>query len=257
MPRISRHAIVEKGARLADDVQVEAFACIGPEVSAGPGCLIGAGATLTGRTTLGAKCRVFPLAIVGAAPPDAPPGQAGQCLLGEANAVREHVTICAGAGAPTRIGNDNLIMIGCLVGPGAVIGDHGIFANYTHIDASSVVEDYVRTSAFTSVLPGSRVGAYSMLAGYTSVEGAAPPFAMLQGDPFRVRGVNTENLRRCGFGDDDIRALKDAFRQLFNGSTGRPDEKLVRKFLARKDLNVHVRRLLESTYTPPPQGAAP
>ena len=247
MPQISRYAVAESGAHLAEDVQVGPFAYVGPEVVLGPGCVLDAGATVTGRTSLGAKCRVFPMAVVGAAPEGSP---VGQCVMGEANTIREHVTVCGGAEEPTRIGNDNLIMIGCLIGPGVIIGDHGIFTNYTHVSGPSVIEDYVRTSAFTTVLPGARVGAYSFLAGYTGIEGTAPPFAMLQGYPYRVRGVNTENLRRCGFGDDDIRALKEAFRQLFNGTAGRPEEKLIRKMLAQKDLNPHVRRMIESTYAP-------
>jgi UDP-N-acetylglucosamine acyltransferase len=255
MPQISQRAVVEPGARLADDAQVGPFAYVGPEAVLGPGCIVDAGASVMGRTTLGAKCRVFPLAAVGTAPPGA--DRPGQCILGQANTVREHATVYAGADPPTRIGNDNLIMIGCLIGPGATVGDHGIFTNYTQINGPSVIEDYVRTSAFATVAAGSRVGAYSFLAGYTGINGAVPPFAMVQGCPSRVRGVNTENLRRCGFGDDDIRALRDAFRQLFNGSTGQPDDKLVRKLLAQKELNHHVRRMLESTYAPPGPGSPP
>jgi len=243
MPEVSRQAVVEKGAQLADDVKVGPFVYIGSCVRIGPGCVIDSGATVTGQTVIGAKCRIFPLAVVGSAPDGS--DQMGTCTIGQANTIREHVTINAGCDEPTQIGDDNLIMIGCLVGAGARIASHCVLNNCTQINPGARIDDYVWTSAFTSVLPGGSVGAYTFLVGYTGVETDAPPFAMVQGYPFRVRGVNSERLRRCGFGDDDIRALKEAFRQLYNGSADQINEPALRKMQDRKDLNPHVVRLIE------------
>ena len=183
MPQISPNAMVEKSAELADDVRVGPFAYIGPAVRIGPGCVIDTGASILGRTTLGAKCHVFPFTVIGA---DAGQTGNGECFIGQANSFREHVTICAGLKAPTRIGDDNLIMIGCQIGPAAVIGDHCILTNSTQIEGRSQIDDYVGTSAFTYVSAGVRVGSYTYIAGYTGVEDHAPPFAMVQGCPARV-----------------------------------------------------------------------
>ena len=245
MPQISSTAVVEAGAELADDVRVGAFAYIGPAVKIGPGCIIENNATIVGRTTLGARNRVFPMAVIGQSPDTS--GRDGLCVLGDANAIREHVTIYAGLGEPTIIGDDNLLMIGCQVGPSARVGDHGIFANCTHIEAQARVQDYVRSSAFTIVYPQSTVGAYTFLAGYTGIDHDAPPFAMVQGFPYRVRGINAENLKRCGFGEDDIRSLKQAFRELWDGVATRPDATVLQQMLAdAPSLNPHVRTLLEA-----------
>ncbi|MFA6132691.1 MAG: hypothetical protein WC869_01590 [Phycisphaerae bacterium] len=243
MPEISRYAVVEKTAKLAADVRVGPFAYIGPQAVLGAGCVIENGATIVGQTTLGAKCHVFPMAVIGAVPGQA--GQVGRCVLGEANSIREHVTLSGGLEAPTRIGNDNLIMIGCQIGPGASVGDHCIITNCTQIDGGATIEDYVGTSAFTFIAPGAKVGMYTYIAGYTGIEGQAPPYAMVQGYPARVRGVNSEKLRRCGFGDDDIRALKEAFRELFNGAGAQADPDVLRRMAGEASLNVHVRRLVE------------
>ena len=213
MAVISPLAVVEAGATLADDVRVAPFAYVGADVRAGAGCVIESNASVTGRTDLGARTHVFPLAAVGA-PCDAG-GAPGRCTIGQNNVIREHVTIYAASGAGvTEIGDDNLIMVGCRIGPGARLGRQGIFANGTDIGAGARVEDFVRTSGMTAIAPGARVGAYSFVAGFARVEGAVPPYAMLQGDPCRVRGVNTELLKRCGFSEDDIRVLKLAFRRV-------------------------------------------
>jgi len=244
MPRISSSAIVEKTAELADDVQVGAFAYVGAEVRVGPGCVIENSATVMGKTVLGARTHVFPLAVVGADPE--PDGGSGECVIGEANAIREHVTICAGRETPTRIGQDNLIMIASQVGAEATVGSHVIMANSTHVGVGAVVEDYVRTSGFTVISPGATVGAYTFTAGYSEVVHDVPPYAMIQGSPIRVRGVNTTNLRRCGFGEEDIRDLKDAFRDLFNGSSDSVSEQALQRLLAEAPASVHVRGLAEA-----------
>ncbi len=242
MPRVSPKAMIEDGAKLADDVWVGPFAYVGPEADIRAGCVIEAGASVLGRTEIGARTRVFPLAVVGAAPD----GRVGSCIVGEANSLREHVTVYAGEREATRIGADNLIMIGSAVGAGATVGDHAIFANCTHIGPGAAVEDYVRTSAFPLIAAGVRVGAYTFVNGYANVVRDVPPFAIVEGDPVRVRGVNAENLRRCGFGDRDIRALKDAFREMYNGAGGRPNAKAVARLLERTDLNPHVLRAVEA-----------
>ena len=244
MPQISRYAVVEETARLAEDVQVGAFSYIGPHVRIGPGCVIHNNATVTGRTTLGDRNVVFPMAVVGACA-DASAGP-GECEIGQANAFREHVTVYAGIESPTRIGADNLIMINSQIGAGATVGDHAIFANCTVVGPGAVVEDYVRTSGFTTVFPRVRVGAYTMVAGYAGIDRDAPPFAMVQGYPFRVRGCNTENLKRCAFGETDIRALKRAFRDLFNGSAGQINARVLKKLTRKPPANAHVRRLVEA-----------
>jgi UDP-N-acetylglucosamine acyltransferase len=242
MPRISPHATVAETAVLAGDVRVGAFCHIGPEVELGPGCEIGSNVTIVGRTTLGARTRVYPMAVIG----ESPPGGAGTgaCVLGEANAIREHVTIFAGTDAPTRIGNHNLIMIASQVGAGAVVGDHGIFDNCSRIGAGAAVEDYVRMSGFASVADGARVGAYSFVAGYACVRRDAPPYVMLQGSPVRARGINTRNLKACGFDEKDIRELKGAFRELFSGRDGKVSRKALRKLEAAGKGSAHVRKLL-------------
>ena len=244
MPMISSKAVVEASAEVADDVRIGPFSYVGPDVRLGPGCVIENNVTITGRTTLGAKVHVFPLAVLGVSPGGEE--ACGQCEIGEACSIREFVTIYGGTERPTRLGVDNLVMIGSVIGAGATIGDHGIFANCTHICEGAVIEDYVRASAFPVIERGVRVGAYSFINGYAGVDRNVPPFAIVEGSPVRVRGVNVENLKRCGFGEGDIRALKGAFRELYDGSTGRADAKAVAELASRPRLNPYVRRLVEA-----------
>ena len=45
------------------------------------------------------------------------------------------------------------------------------------------------------------------------------PFFITDGNPPRVRGVNSIGLRRAGFSEQARRALKNAYRMLFRSAT--------------------------------------
>ena len=94
--------------------------------------------------------------------------------------------------------------------------------------------------------PGTRVGAYTFIAGYAGIDRDAPPFAMVQGFPFRVRGVNTQNLKRCGFGEETIAALKQAFRCLFNGDGDQVSPDAIRAWAAANPMDEALRYLVDS-----------
>jgi len=243
MANISDKAIIDPGARISEDVSIGPFCYIGPNVKIGPGCKIDNNVTIVGNTTIGEYNRLFPMAIVGTS---FTTGENGICVMGNANTIREHVTIYAGVeDNPTVIGRNNLVMIASQVGAGANLGDHGIFANNTSIGPGSHIEDYVRTSAFSFIDGEITLGAYSFTAGYTHVNRNAPPFAMLQGAPYRVRGANTHNLKACGFGEDDIKEIKLAIHELYNGKH-QLNVAALTKMQKRKHLNQYVRALLES-----------
>ena len=242
VPDISPLAIVEEGAKLADDVRVGPFSYIGPEAVLAAGCVIDNSVTIAGKTSLGENTHVFPMAVIGVASRGR--SDTGRCVIGEANTIREHATIYCGKGQTTRIGNGNLIMIGCIIGSGANVADHGIFDNCSHIGPGARIGNYVRMSGFATVCPDKSVGDYAFVTGYSNVDSDAPPYSRVQGSPIRVRGVNTTNLKRCGFGDEDIRSIKSAFRELFNGSDDKMDRKVAGKLL--DDPNPYVRRLGEA-----------
>ncbi len=242
MPEISPYAIVEDTADIAADVKVGAFCYIGEHVRIGAGCIVENNVTVIGKTKIGQKNHIFPMAVIGTSM--GRPDEEGKCVIGEGNVIREHATLYAGIDRPTQIGNGNLIMIGCMIGPGAQISDHGVFDNLTSIHAGATVEEYVWTSGYTQIEANATVGAYTFTVGYSCIDRDVPPFAMIQGFPIRVRGVNTRNLKRCGFGDDDIRAIKAAFRELFNGAADYLNADALEKLQSHS--NLHVRRLAEA-----------
>ena len=232
MADIHATSIIARGAKLARDVVVGPFCTIGPKVRIASGVVVHGNVTIDGATTIGVQCEIFPMAAIGVSADGG--GAVGKCVLGRANAVREHVTIYAGDGRETTtLGDDNLVMIGSQIGPGATVGDHNILANVCHVASGATIENYVRMSAFSYVDENVSLGSYTFVAGFAHVDRVAPPFAMLQGSPFRVRGVNSHLLKSCGFGEEDIRELKRLFRELYNG-TGTVNAEAMQRICAQR-----------------------
>jgi UDP-N-acetylglucosamine acyltransferase len=256
MPEISPKAVVANPSAVAEDVVIGPFSFLGEDVTVESGARIAGNVTIVGRTRIGQGCMLFPGCVVGVSPRHRSDEAAGSCLIAAGNVIREHVTIEAGAdpdGPGTRLGEENLLMVGCQVGHDAELAGKGIFANFTRVEHHCRIETFVRTYGFTDILAYATVGAYTLTTGYASIDRDAPPYAIVQGIPFRVRGMNSENLRRCGFDADTIAAIKDAFHALFNGGPDCPDPAALES-VRQAARNEHVDYLVESLRS---SGASP
>src|SRR5689334_13563077 len=68
MPTIHPTAIVDRGAELADDVQIGAYAIVGRGVTIGQSTTVHAHSIIQGSTAIGAHCEIGPAAYLGLDP---------------------------------------------------------------------------------------------------------------------------------------------------------------------------------------------
>jgi len=219
VPTVHATAVVEKGARLADDVVVGAFAVIGPEVEIGPGTSIGPHALVTGRTRIGARNRVFQFASIGDVPQDRKyGGEPTRTVLGDDNVVREYVSIHAGTAqdrGETTIGDGNWFLAYTHVAHDCVVGSHTTFSNNAQLAGHVHVGDYATMGGFTGVHQFCRIGAHAMIAAGAIVLQDVPPYVTVAGYPAKPAGTNNEGLRRRGFAAADIATVRRAYRTLY------------------------------------------
>ncbi len=215
---IDPRAVVDPGARLAEDVQVGAFAVIGAQVEIGPGCRIGPHAVLQGPARLGANNQVFPFASIGAAPQDRKYRDEDTRLeIGDDNVFRECCTVNRGttASGVTKVGNDNLCMAYTHVAHDCVVGDHCIMANYATLGGHVELGDWVIMAGYSGIHQFCKVGAHAFLANNTAVTRDVPPYVLVTGQPARPHSINSEGLKRRGFSEQQIRNLRNAYKALY------------------------------------------
>jgi UDP-N-acetylglucosamine acyltransferase len=212
-------AIVEPGARLAPGVSVGAYALIGPQVEIGEGTAIGPHVVVEGRTRIGRHNRVWQFASIGAAPQDKKYGGEDTAVeIGDGNTIREFVTInrgTAGDAGVTRIGDDNWIMAYVHFAHDCQVGSHAIFANYSGVAGHVRVGDWAILGAATLAHQFVRIGAHSFTGMATLLDRDLPPYVGAAGNRAQPYGINTFGLRRRGFPQATLDALKRAYKTIY------------------------------------------
>jgi len=196
-------------------------AIIEDNVEIGPDCEIGAYAVIKQYTRLGARNRVFEHAVIGGEPQDVKfKGETSYLEIGDDNIIREYCTFhrANGEGETTRIGSRNFFMVGVHVAHNCVIGDDNIFANEVALAGHIEIEDHVFLSNNVGAHQFVRMGRYAMIGGKSKIVQDVLPFFITDGNPSRLRGVNSVGLRRGGFSEEERRALKEAYKLLFRST---------------------------------------
>ena len=211
-------AVVSPRAELGAGVRIGPYAVIEEEVFIRDACEIGAHAVIKRFTSLGRRNRVFEHATLGGEPQDVKfKGERSALVIGDDNLIREYVTIhrASGEGEVTRVGSRNFLMIGVHVAHNCAIGDDNIFANGAALAGHITVEDHVFLSNNVGAHQFVRMGRYAMVGGKSKIVQDVLPFFTTDGNPARVRGVNSVGLRRAGFSAESRRRLKHAYQLLF------------------------------------------
>lgn len=216
---IDSRAAVDPAAELAEDVAVGPFAVIGSGVRIGAGTRVGAHAVIQGPTRIGRDNQIHAFASVGTDPQDKKfAGENSRLEIGDGNTIREFVTInrgTAGGGGVTRIGDDNWIMAYVHLAHDCLIGSHTIFANNATLAGHVTVQDHAILGGFTLVHQFCRLGAHCFTAMGSAINRDVPPFVMVAGHMASPRGINTEGLRRRGFGSGRLAAIRRAYKILY------------------------------------------
>ncbi len=216
--KIHSTAMVDASARLAEDVEIGAFACIGAEVEIGPRTVVQSHAVIEGLVRLGPDNFVGHGAIIGGAPQDLvfAAGTRSGIEIGRGNIIREQVTIHRGTVADsfTRIGDENFLMAGAHLGHNCALGNKVVIANNCLLGGYVTIEDGAFLGGGCVFHQFTRIGRLAITQGISGFGKDLPPFVIGAGVN-KVVGLNVVGLKRAGFGADDRAEIKAAFRLLF------------------------------------------
>lgn len=216
---IDQSAIIHSGARLAPGVTVGAYSVVGPEVEIGPGTQVGHHVVIDGRTRIGADNRIFPFCSLGAAPQDKKyAGESTALEIGDRNTIREFCTFNRGTAQDagvTRLGSDNWIMAYVHLAHDCQVEDHTTFANNAQLAGHVHVGQYAILGGFTVVHQFVTIGAHSITAMGTILLQDLPPYVTAAGNTAKPFGINSEGLKRRGFSQDAVAAIKAAYKAIY------------------------------------------
>jgi len=219
---IDARAVVDPSARLAADVAVGPFSIIGSDVEIDAGTWIGPHVVIQGPTRIGRDNRIYQFSSLGEIPQDKKyGGEPTRLEIGDRNTIREFVTINRGTvqdAGLTRLGDDNWIMAYVHIAHDCVIGDRTIFANGASLAGHVHIDDDVVLGGFALVYQFTRLGIHSFCGFACGVHRDVPPYVTVAGYRAEPYGINAEGLRRRGFPDEEIQAIRRAYKVIYRSN---------------------------------------
>jgi len=251
MTDIHPNAVVHKDVRLAEDVQVGPNCVIEKGVSIGAGTVLEANVVIYNNVKIGENNRFFANCVIGGRPQIlgmSDDAKLGGLVIGDNNTIREQVTIHPSIYKDklTKLGNDNLLMIGVHIGHDCILEDKIIMSNYAQISGHCKIETGVWLSGMVLLHQFITIGKWCYAAGMAGVNRDVPPFLIVSGHyPPKVRGVNKRGLVRAGLSEQQQQKILEAYKKLYRRKGGSLIENA--KALAAEDgLDENVRAMVEA-----------
>ena len=216
---IHNTAIINPKAKISSSVEIGPYSIIGPDVEIDKGSIIHSHVNISGHTVIGMNNKIYPFASIGSEPQDMKyKGEKTKLLIGDNNTIREYVTINPGTiqgGGITKIGNNNLIMIGVHIAHDCMVGNNVVIANSTAIAGHAEIEDQVIIGGNCGVQQFTRIGKMAMIGGMTGVSRDVIPYGLSTGNRNYLNGINVIGLRRNKALNKDIIGLTEAYKEIF------------------------------------------
>ena len=193
-------ALVEAGAHLGSDCDIQAYAVV------------------TKHCILGDRVVVHPFAVVGGDPQYLKFDRATTAgvRVGAGTVIREHVTINRSlhAGKHTVVGENCFMMAASHVAHDCEVGNHVVFANAALLAGHVSVGDHTFLGGGAAVHQFCRIGEGVMVAGHAAITRDVPPFTMVA-ERDEVIGLNVVGLKRRGVSGAALAELKAAFAGVY------------------------------------------
>lgn len=224
MAKVHSSAVVDKSVELDEQVEVGPNCVIDKRVSIGAGTTIGANVVIDQDVKIGRGNRFFCNCSIGGQPQilgldaDKP---IGGLVIGDNNVFREQVTIHPSIyeGKNTKIGNNNLLMIGVHIGHDCELQDDIVMSNYAQLSGHCRIESGVWLSGMVLLHQFVTIGKWCYAAGMAGINKDVPPFLIVSGHyPPRVRGVNKRGLERAGMSEQQQQQIIEAYRRIYRGN---------------------------------------
>ena len=220
---IHKTAVIDPKAKVSSNVKIGPYTIVGPYVEIDDDVEIQSHVNITGHTIIGKNNKIYPMASIGSDPQDLKyKNEKTTLMIGVNNTIREHVTINTGTiqgGGITKVGNNNLFMIGAHIAHDCIIGNDIVMANNSAAAGHAEIEDFVIIGAKCGIQQFTRIGKMAMIGGMTGVSRDVIPYGLSTGNRNFLNGINIIGLRRGKVQNKEIIGLTEAYKEIFKSKS--------------------------------------
>jgi len=192
---IGSNVIIEKNVKIGPFCSIIGNVKIGPGTKIYPGVSIGFPAQDVGTTT-----------------------SLGFIEIGKNCQIREYVTIGASKSetGKTSIGNNCYIMSYSHIAHDVTLQDNVILINNVNLGGHVYVEKNAFLMANCAAHQFCRIGQYTALTPFSAIRQDLPPFCIFSEQPGKFYGLHLVGLKRAGFSQESLAALKHVTRLFYH-----------------------------------------
>ena len=250
MTKIHPTAVIDSSAKLGKDVVVGPNCFIDSGAQIGAGCIFDVNVVIGKNVKIGEKNIFYPGCVIGRNPqmlgatPDIP---FGALEIGNENLIREYVTIHPSifTDAATKIGSNNMIMVGSHIGHDCIVEDKTVISNNTQISGHCKIETGVWLSGTVQIHQFVTVGKWAYATALAGLNHDVPPFVTVSGHyPPEVRLINERGMIRAGLNEEQQKAVEEAFKFLYKSK--KPLLENAKALAAKGGLDENVQAMVDS-----------
>ena len=216
---IHKTAIIDKNAKISDNVKIGPYSIVGPDVEIGANSILYSHVNIVGNTKIGNNNQIYPFCSIGTPPQDLKyKGEKNSLVIGNNNKFREYVNINPGTeqgGGLTSIGDNNLFMVYCHVAHDCKISNNIVLANNVQVGGHVTIEKNAIVGGSCAIHQFSRIGESAMIGGMTGVLSDVIPYGLSMGNRNNLMGLNLIGLRRSKVSNDNIKIIQLAYETIF------------------------------------------
>ena len=230
MTKIHPSAVVEPGAELGSGVSIGPFTHISSRVILHDDVAVDSNVRIMNGVEIGRGTTIGASAVLGGAPQITPyKDEDTRIVVGMGCTIREHVTIHRGSTRGERlttIGNNCYLMDSSHVGHDCEVGNDVILARGATLGGHSVLGQGVYVGGLTAGHQWTTIGPYAFIGGVVPLTRDVIPYAIVNGSPAKLEGLNLRGLKRRGLSRDKIYGMMKAFDLIFRSQSSTLKERL-------------------------------
>jgi len=212
-------AIIDPKAEIDSDVQIGPYSIISKNVSIGSKTKIGSHVVVDPYVTISPDCNIFQYAAIGAVPQSLKfKGEESYVKIGRGCIIREFVTVHRGTefgGGITEIGEESFLMAYTHIAHDCIIGRKVILSNNASLAGHITIGDYTIVGGLVGIHQFVNIGEHAFIGGKSAIVKDIPPYVIAAGDRAKLHGMNSIGLKRSGFSQSTLSALKKVYRIVF------------------------------------------